>query len=306
MDSAPATARGLRKVRRGLHSLDRFRRPDRDDCDPFARWRSIRDDAFAGTSSMSRKHAIALLWVLLMAGGMWLSATQVAIHSELADLLPEGTTATQRLLLNQARSGLAGRLLLLAVEGGNVDALAEASREFSEQLRASGRFTLVENGAQSLLQQRGGIVFESRYLLSPMVGPDAFSRESLRRALENRLDDLRSPLASLVKTTIPEDPTGEFFAILSAWSGGDRPQKYRGVWLSKDRSKALLVVETHAAGFDADAQAAIQQDIRHIFASLPGRPAQLHLVMTGAGVFAVEAKQTIEREVWRLSTAAAA
>src|SRR5690349_22355336 len=178
MEPAAAATRALRTIRRGLYPPDGFRRPDRDDCDPFSRWRSVGDEAFAGTFSMSRKHAIALLWVLVMAGGMWLSATQVAIHSELADLLPEGTTATQRLLLNQARSGLAGRLLLLAVEGGNVDALAEASREFSEQLRASGRFTLVENGAQSLLQQRGGIVFESRYLLSPMVGPDAFSRES--------------------------------------------------------------------------------------------------------------------------------
>ncbi|HTL62877.1 MAG TPA: MMPL family transporter [Nitrospira sp.] len=255
---------------------------------------------------MSRKHAIALLWVLLMAGGMWLSATHVAIHSELADLLPEGTTATQRLLLNQARSGLAGRLLLLGLEGGDVDALAEASRELSERLRASGRFTLVENGAQDIRQQRLGIVFESRYLLSPMVGPDAFSRESLRRALENRLDDLRSPLAPLVKTTIPEDPTGEFFAVVSTWSGADRPQTYRGVWFSKDRSKALMLIETKAAGFDADAQAAIQQDVRDIFASLRGRPAQLHLLMTGAGVFAVEAKQTIEREAWRLSTAAAA
>jgi predicted exporter len=255
---------------------------------------------------MSRKHAIALLWVLLMAGGMWLSATQVAIHSELADLLPEGTTATQRLLLNQARSGLAGRLLLLAVEGGDIDALAEASRELTERLRASARVTLVENGAQNLTPQRRGIVFESRYLLSPMIGPDTFSREALRRALEHRLDDLRSPLAPLVKTTIPEDPTGEFFAIVSTWSGTDRPQKYHGVWLSKDRSKALLVVETKAAGFDADAQAAIQQEIRQIFASLAGRPAQLHLLMTGAGVFAVEAKQTIEREAWRLSTAAAA
>ena len=43
---------------------------------------------------MSRKHAIALLWALVMACGLWLSATGVAVHSELADLLPEGTTAT--------------------------------------------------------------------------------------------------------------------------------------------------------------------------------------------------------------------
>src|SRR5512134_3843394 len=129
---------------------------------------------------MSRKYVIPLLWVLFMAGGMWLSATHVAVHSELGDLLPEGTTATQRLLLTQVRSGLAGRLVLLALEGGNPDELAQASGEFSERLRVSGHFTLVENGAQGLMPHDRALVFRFRYLLSPMIGPDRFSRDSLR------------------------------------------------------------------------------------------------------------------------------
>lgn len=254
---------------------------------------------------MSRKYVIPLLWVLFMAGGMWLSATHVAVHSELGDLLPEGTTATQRLLLTQVRSGLAGRLVLLALEGGNPDELAQASREFSERLRVSGHFTLVENGAQGLMPHDRALVFRSRYLLSPMIGPDRFSRDSLRAALQQRLDDLRSPLAPLMKDTIPADPTGELIMVVTAWFGEDRPAKHRGVWMSKDMSKALLLVETKAAGFDADAQAAIQEDVRQSFASLVRQPERLRLLMTGPGVFAVEAKQTIEREAWRLSTAAA-
>lgn len=254
---------------------------------------------------MSRKYVMPLLWVLFMAGGMWLSATHVAVHSELGDLLPEGTTATQRLLLTQVRSGLAGRLVLLALEGGNPDELAQASREFSERLRVSGHFTLVENGAQGLMPHDRALVFRFRYLLSPMIGPDRFSRDSLRAALQQRLDDLRSPLAPLMKDTIPADPTGELFTVVTAWFGEDRPAKHRGVWMSKDMSKALLLVETKAAGFDADAQAAIQQDVRQSFASLVRQPERLRLLMTGPGVFAVEAKQTIEREAWRLSTAAA-
>ena len=255
---------------------------------------------------MSLKHAVALLWVLVMACGLWLSATGVTVRSELADLLPEGTTATQRLLLTQVRTGLAGRLILLALEGGNSNQLAKASREFSERLRATGHFALVDNGAQGLSPQDRTVLFGSRYLLSPAIGEASFSTDSLRRALEQRLDDLRSPLAPLIKETIPSDPTGEFFAILSAWSGRDRPGRYRGVWVSKDHSKALLMVETRAQGFDADAQSAIQQDVRRVFDSLADRPPEMRLLMTGPGVFAVEAKQTIEREVWRLSTAAAA
>ena len=163
---------------------------------------------------MNRERVIALLWVLLMAGGMWLSATHVFVHSELSDLLPEGTTATQRLLLTQVRSGLAGRLMLLALEGGSQDEMAQVSRELSERLRASGRFALVENGAQGLTPQERNIVFQTRYLLSPRVGREAFTSESLREALKERLDDLRSPLAPLIKETIAADPTGEFLTIV--------------------------------------------------------------------------------------------
>src|SRR4030095_8936995 len=109
---------------------------------------------------MSRKSVVALLWVLLMAGGLWLSAIQVYVRSELADLLPEGTTGTQRLLLTQVRSGLAGRVALLALERGTPDELAQASREFGERLRASGHFTLVENGTQGLATHDRTIVFQ--------------------------------------------------------------------------------------------------------------------------------------------------
>jgi predicted exporter len=254
---------------------------------------------------MSRSYGIALFWILFMAGGTWLSATEVAVHSELSDLLPEGTTATQRLLLTQVRSGLAGRLVLLALEGEHPDELAQASRAFGQRLRASGHFTLVENGAQDLMPQDRDLLFQSRYLLSPRITPELFSTDSLRTALQQRLDDLRSPLARVIKDKIPSDPTSEFLTLLTAWSGEVRPSTHRGVWMSRDHSRALLLVETKAAGFDVDAQAAIHQEIRRIFASLADPPARLRLLMTGPGVFAVEARQTIESEAWRLSTAAA-
>lgn len=253
---------------------------------------------------MNRRFGIIGLWALAMLCGMWLVSTRVAVHSELADLLPEGTTASQRLLLTQVRTGMAGRILLLAIEGGDPDTLAQASKAFGRRLLATGHFDVVENGAQVLAKSDQDVLFRSRYLLSPHMGPDAFSAESLRHALAQRLDDLRSPLAPLIKETIPGDPTGEFLSLLKDWSGQERAKKYRGVWMSGDHSKALLVAETTAAGFDADAQATIQRDIRKTFDALPDRPDSLRLLMSGPGVFAVEIKQAIEAEVWWLSAAA--
>ncbi|ULA62745.1 MAG: membrane protein, inferred for ABFAE pathway [Nitrospira sp.] len=253
---------------------------------------------------MIQRLGVVALWAAAMACGLWLVTTKVSVHSELADLLPEGTTATQRLLLTQVRTGIAGRILLLAIEGGEPDALVQASREFGQQLRATGQFDVVGNGEQALAKLDKELLFRSRYLLSRRVSLDAFSADALRHGLEQRLDDLRSPLASLVKETIPGDPTGEFLDILAGWSGQEGAEKYRGVWMSGDHARALLVVETRAAGFDADAQAAIQQDIRKTFEALPDRPASLRLLMSGPGVFAVKTKHRIEAEVWWLSTAA--
>lgn len=253
---------------------------------------------------MSRRMRAVAVWAVAMACGVWLVTAKVAVHSELADLLPDGTTPTQRVLLTQVRTGLAGRLMLLAIEGGTPDELAHASKELGTRLRDAGHFDVVGNGAQGLASEDRAVLFRARYLLSRQIGPDSFTADALRRALEQRLDDLRSPLASVVKPTIPGDPTGELLGVLKTWAGQEGPAKHRGVWMSGDHSTALLVAETKAAGFDADAQAAIQQDIRRIFDALPDRPAGLRLVMSGPGVFAVEIKQTIEAEIWWLSTAA--
>ena len=76
--------------------------------------------------------------------------------------------------------------------------------------------------------------------------------------------------------------------------------------MSADRHRALLVVETKAAGFDADAQEVIQQDIRASFQRvLSGSSPSARLLMSGPGVFTVEIQRRIEREVWWLSTVAA-
>ena len=247
-----------------------------------------------------------LVWVVLIIGALLFTATRLSVHSELGDLLPEGTTATQRVLLTQVRSGLAGRLMLLAIEGAELDELTRLSKALGEGLRKNSQIDFVGNGMQALSPEERQVLFRSRYLLSHTVGTDTFSADSLHVVLEQRLDDLRSPLAPMIKEYIPMDPTGEFLGILQSWSGWEAPAKHRGVWMSADRHRALLVVETKAAGFDADAQEAIQQDIRASFQRVLNESSpSARLLMSGPGVFTVEIQRTIEREVWWLSTVAA-
>lgn len=254
---------------------------------------------------MTSAWKVMLAWTLLMAAGLGVVATKVSIHSELGDLLPEGATATQRLLLSQVRTGLAGRLILIALEGTDPDELAALSQGLGAALRTGGQFKVVANGGETWSADEQALLFQARYLLSPALDQQTFSPAALRTALEQRLDDLRSPLAPVIKSSIPADPTGEFMRILQAWSRMDAPGKHRGVWLSEDRKHALLVVETTAPGFDADAQEIAQNEIRWRFQRLKqDRNSPAHLEMSGPGVFAVEAQRRIEQEVWWLSVVA--
>ena len=249
---------------------------------------------------------IPALWLVVMLGGVWFSFTRVSIHNDLGDLLPQGSTWAQRLLLTQVRTGLSGRLILLALEGESPDELARISKLFGESLRADHRLGFVGNGMQTWSKEEQALLSKFRYLLSPTLTAETFSEASLRQALGLRLDDLRSPLAPIVKASIPADPTGEVFGILQSWAGWEAPEKYRGVWMSADRTMALLVVETRASGFDADAQTSIHQLIRTSFHELTrGTTGPIRLLMSGPSVFALEIQQTIEDEAWWLSVVAA-
>ncbi len=236
--------------------------------------------------------------------GAWFTVTQTHVESELSRLLPEGATPTERLLLTELRTGATGRLILLALEGEDADLLAGASKRLAAWMRESGAFHYVGNGEQAWTKEERERLFQYRYVLSPGVQESTFSRDHLRDSLEQRLNDLTSPLSPMIKALIPADPTGEFMKILQAWMTWTAPRRHQGVWFSSDLRRALLVAETKAAGFDMESQEQLQGQIRETFSRVAGGPAgaaPARLVMTGAGVIAVEMRQTIQADVWRLS-----
>ncbi|MDH5668031.1 MAG: hypothetical protein OEY86_08480, partial [Nitrospira sp.] len=185
---------------------------------------------------MTARRWVPALWLAVICCGMWYVATQVSIRNDLGDLLPEGSTETQRVLLTQARKGLSGRLILLSLEGASPDELAGLSRSLAETLRTNEHLGFIGNGLQTWSKEERALLADFRYLLSRTVTADRFSESSLRDALEQRLDELRSPLGVMVKESIPADPTGEVWSLVQSWSGWDAPEKYRGVWMTADRA----------------------------------------------------------------------
>ncbi|HEX3845124.1 MAG TPA: MMPL family transporter, partial [Steroidobacteraceae bacterium] len=145
-------------------------------------------------------------------------------------------------------------------------------------------------------------------LLSSTVTPQRFTVAGLRAAIGDTIDLLASPAGVLAKSWVTRDPTGEMGTLLDQLSRNQPPRTQDGVWVSKDGARALLLVRTRAAGSDTDGQQHAIEAIQTAFhaALATGRTSNgggtvPELLMSGPGVFAVQARATIKSEVTRLS-----
>jgi predicted exporter len=252
---------------------------------------------------MPRRLAPLGAWIaaLGLAGAIAASARYSA---DLTGLLPRHPSPAQQLLVDQLRDGAVGRVMLIAIEGADAAARAVLSRDLAGRLRADPRFAYVANGAAQSAQREGQLLFEHRYLLSPTVTPERFGAPGLRQALEETLDLVASSAGGLAQALLARDPTGEMAQIAAArLAEGPRPALADGVWASRDGERALLLARTAAAGADTDAQEAAMRAVQAAFgaAAASQDALQARLRMTGAGVFAVESRAIIKREVARVA-----
>jgi predicted exporter len=250
---------------------------------------------------MRGRRARLLVWAALVIVALWVVA-RARYSTDLSAFLPQAPTGAQRLLVEQLRQGVTSRLIIVALEGADEKDRTRLSQDIAARLRADPEFLAVENGDAAAAHKDEAFLFAQRYLLSDTVTPARFSVDGLRAAIGNTIDLLASPAGALAKPWVPSDPTGEMMTLLDQLSRNQPPRTEGGVWVSRDGSRALLLVRTRAAGSDTDGQqhavAAIQAAFR---ASLASDRARVTLVMSGPGVFAVQARANIKSEVTRLS-----
>ena len=223
---------------------------------------------------------------------------RTTITTDVSAFLPRSPTPEQQVLVGQLRDGIVSRLILVGLEGAPPAALAQASQRLAAALRKDERFASVSNGEYAGSGRDRDYLWRNRYLLSPAVTAERFSADGLRARLEENLALLNSPAGSLLRRTLPADPTGELLQILEQLEGQSRAQTQDGVWFSRDGNRALLVAQTRAPGFDIDAQ---QQALGAIRGAHAQAGEGTKLLLTGPGVFSVQSRDAIKGDVVRLS-----
>ncbi|HEV7778175.1 MAG TPA: MMPL family transporter [Luteibacter sp.] len=229
---------------------------------------------------------IALLvgWLLALAGLGLLVAHNLKVSTDLRSFMPAPSTPDQKLLMEQVGEGPGSRLLLVAIAGKPDEQLGALSRGLANGLRKDGAFTQVVNGDFDL-----GVLDDKllpyRYLLSPTLDSESLDKDFLADQLDQRLDDLGSPAASLLKGLLPRDPTLEVLKLAERWTPAKSPEVRDGVWFST-QDEALLLVQTKAAGFDPGAQGQAIDRIRAVFNALPDSHGA-DLTLSGPGYFSV-------------------
>ncbi len=250
---------------------------------------------------MKQSVRVFLLWLMVIAAGIWI-IQRANITADMSFFLPVKPTAEQQVLVDQLKNGSVSRLLMIAIEGGSAIQRANASAEMLTALQGTKLFLTVQNGAQEALLAERELLLKYRYLLSPTVSADRFSVSGIKQAVEETIDLMTSPAGSLIKPFVLRDPTGELMSLLSTLNAASEPQLQEGIWSSRDGTRALLLLQTKALGSDMDGQEAAIEVVRSAFARVGGNTpeAKLKLQMSGPGLFAVNSRATIQKEVSQL------
>ncbi|WP_250339067.1 MMPL family transporter [Luteibacter flocculans] len=245
---------------------------------------------------------LLIAWIATLALLGVVVATHLKVGTDLRSFMPAPTTPDQKLLMEQVGEGPGSRLLLVAIDGGDDTTKAALSRGLAAALRKDAAFTQVVNGDFDLGMLDSSLL-PYRFLLSPTLDTQRLDEAYLADQLQQRLDDLSSPAATLLKGLLPRDPTLETLKVAERWTPAHSPEVREGVWFSS-RGEALLLAQTRGAGFDPGAQDDAIGRLRAAFAALPGS-GQSHLTISGPGYFTVVVNaQTRDQADWigRIST----
>jgi predicted exporter len=244
---------------------------------------------------------LAVLWLAVLIAAAWLIGQHLQLSGDLRKFMPSAQTPAQKLLLDELGEGPGSRLLLMSIQGADAQTLAAQSQRIAQSLADDERFSLIANGAELGIEAIPERLRPYRYLLSPTFDAQRLDATYLSDELQARVQDLGSPAAGLLEPLLPSDPTLETLRIAEALQPANAPQRLHDVWFDRSGKRALLAIETKAAGFDPTGQQAAVAAVNAAFAQARGDSAST-MTLTGPGAFSVEIGGRTQREASWIGT----
>ena len=246
------------------------------------------------TGSERPRLAVAL-WLLILALSGWQLA-HTRIVADLGAFLPPSATPAQQLLLEQMRSGVASRILLVALGGADDERLADASRAHGGRSCArASLFASVQNGGDEGLRADREAFMNYRYVLSPAAGGERFSAPALRASLESALAELATQSAGPLRAAAAARSDRRAAAHLRAPAGGGAGEARRRLVHRRRQARAAGRGNRRRRLRRAGAGTG------HRRRSTDARIRSSNVEVSGPGVFAAASRTQIERDAWLLS-----
>lgn len=243
---------------------------------------------------MTPNRLIIALWAAFVISAGFILATTLRIDDDLTVFVPSDGTAIGDLLFTRLREGPAGKLILVAFNGGTAEGRQAASKAAAAELSTWDELVQVNNGEQAMAPESFGALFDHRYLL---LDDGAFDREALEAALTVRKRQLASPFGKVYEKEVALDPTGQFRKLLVSWRDGNKPPpKDEGVWASPDGSRTLLLLETADSGYTLDRQVETVVKLKEALGPLAADH-EVTARMAGTPIMTVNARDTVARQM---------
>ena len=245
---------------------------------------------------------LLLTFVVVAAGVVF---NRFHLTTDLGAFLPKGESAVERLMVDLLDKGASSNLMFVGITGAQTEELVNASQTLKQRLTGSNYIQAIHNSPGTLSEDQQQLIRDYRYHLSRQLSASSMTDEGLRQSLDQRMQGLTSPLASLEKKFIRFDPTGEILSIMNEFSNQDKdinsaPRLVDGTWIARSGKRALLILEINATAFDLDGLSDAYNLIFNELTSL-SQDADLKFAITGPGAFAVFTKDTIRSDVRLLS-----
>ena len=249
---------------------------------------------------MIKRYTPVALWLLFL-GFAALTVARASYVSDMSAFLPTNPTKNQEILIEQLTNGSLSRTIVIGIDGLPSEALAKASKELAGAMRASQYFSVVQNGDADTTRTDQAFIFSNRYIISPTT-VEHFTESGLMASISDSIDLLASPLGLFIKRVFRQDPTGELVSIIKNLGLTERMELSQGVWMANSGQRALILAQTTSVGTDTDNQALAIHFIRTQFVKLKEQFGHsISTKMTGAPVFSVNSRETIQSQVMLFS-----